>query len=409
METVHTVIIGGGQAGLATSYCLKQQNIEHVVLEQAAQAGNAWRNFRWDSFTLVTPNWALRMPGDPYKGDDPDGFMPRDEVVAYFEHYINAFNLPIRYGIHVTEINVQPGGEGYIIHTSGESFTAKNVVIATGLLQGPKIPKFGGNISSRVLQIHSTQYRNPQQLPQGAVLVIGSAQSGAQIAEELYQDGRKVFLAVGGAGRVPRRYRGKDIVFWLDKIGFFDRTPDMLDSPKSRFAGNPHVSGKNGGHNINLHQFVRDGVQLLGHAIGGDNEKVLFAGDLKQSLEKADQAEANIIKKIDDYILSKGLDVPHETLPELRDGYAVPEITEMDLIKENIGTIIWAQGFSFDFSMVKLPVFDEAGYPIQKRGVTEFPGLYFVGLPFLYKMKSGLLIGVGEDAEYIASHAASRA
>ncbi|NDL66795.1 NAD(P)-binding domain-containing protein [Anaerotalea alkaliphila] len=407
MKTVHTAIVGGGQAGLATSYFLKQRNIDHVILEQAAQAGNAWRNFRWDSFTLLTPNWSIRMPGAFYDGDAPDGFMQRDELVAYFENYITAYGLPIRHGIRVTGISARPDGEGYTVQTDQEPLIAKNVVVATGLFQGPKITPFGEKISSRVLQIHATQYRNPKQLPSGAVLVIGSAQSGAQIAEELYKDGRKVFLAVGGAGRVPRRYRGKDIVFWLNEIGFFDRTVDMLDSPKSRFAANPHLSGTKGGHAINLHQFVRDGVQLLGHAIDGDKERVLFAGDLKESLAKTDRIEADVIKAIDAHILRQGLDVPPETLPELRDGYAVAELRELDLVKENIGSIIWAQGFSFDYSMVKLPVLDEAGFPIQKRGVTEFAGLYFVGMPYLYKQKSGLLMGVGEDAGHIASHIAS--
>jgi putative flavoprotein involved in K+ transport len=406
-QQIETVIVGGGQAGLAVSYYLQQQHHEHIVLEQAAQAGNPWRNERWDSFTLLTPNWTIRMPGAEYRGDDPHGFMPRAEVVAYFERYVEQFGLPVRYGVRVTAVEPLPGAKGYRVTTSSDSYQAANVVMATGLFQRPKTPAFSANLSPAITQLHSSQYRNPQALPRGAVLVAGSAQSGCQIAEELYQSGRTVYLCLGSAGRAPRRYRGKDTFEWLLLTGFFDRTVDKLPSPRAKFAGNPHISGTNGGHTINLHQFARDGVKLLGRIVGAQDDQIALAPDLKESLAKADKFEADIVKLIDGYVEKNGLDAPQETLPELRDGYAVEEVRQLDLKAAGVSTVIWAMGYTFDFGLVKLPVADEDGYPIQQRGVTRHPGLYFVGLHWLYKYKSGLLVGVGEDAEYVASRIAA--
>jgi len=407
MQHFNTIIIGGGQAGLATSYYLQQHQIEHIVFEQAQQAGHAWRNSRWDSFALLTPNWTLQMPGAEYQGDDPDGFLPRDEIVAYFENYVKKFNLPVQYGVTVMAVESSGNSGKYQVTTDRDIYQADHVVVATGLFQSPKRPAFAENLSSRITQLHSSAYRNPQSLPEGAVLVVGSAQSGCQITEELYESGRKVYLCVGCAGRAPRRYRGRDAFYWLKQAGFFDRTVDKLPSPKAKFSGNPHLSGKDGGHTINLHQFVRDEVQLLGRITGAENHKVILAGDLHESLAKVDKFEADIIKIIDDFIAKNGIDLPIESLPDLRDGYAVEEIRGLDLDSEGINTIIWAQGYAFDFSLVKLPVTDNDGYPIQQRGVTNYPGLYFVGMPWLSKYKSGLLVGVGEDAAYIASHIAS--
>ena len=407
MQHLNTIIIGGGQSGLATSYYLQQQQVEHVVFEQAAQAGNAWRNSRWDSFSLLTPNWTLQMPGAEYQGNDPDGFLPRGEIVAYFEDYVKRFDLPVQYGARVTAVEHLADSGKYQVTTDRDVWLADHVVVATGLFQGPKKPAFAENLSSRITQLHSSAYRNPQSLPDGAVLVVGSAQSGCQITEELYESGRKVYLCVGSAGRAPRRYRGRDVFDWLKQAGFFDRTVDKLPSPKAKFSGNPHLSGKDGGHTINLHQFVRDGVQLMGRITSGENETVMLAGDLHESLAKVDKFEADVVKIIDDFIAKNGIDLPVESLPDLRDGYAVKIIGELDLAGEGINTIIWAQGYAFDFSLVKLPVTDADGYPIQQRGMTNYPGLYFVGMPWLSKYKSGLLVGVGEDAAYIASHIAS--
>jgi len=405
-ERVQTVIVGGGQAGLATSYWLTQHGHEHVVLEQAAQAANAWRNGRWDSFTLVSPNWATRMPGAESPGDNPHAFLPREELVAFFEQYIERFRLPIRYSTRVT--SVEQDGAGYVVQTSDGAVSTQNVVVATGLFQRPKLPAFGTQLGADFMQLHSGAYRNPHSLPPGAVLVVGSAQSGSQIAEELYQSGRKVYLCVGSAGRIPRRYRGKDTFEWAHLSGFLDRTPDMLPSPKGRFAGNPQLSGKGGGHTLNLHQFARDGVTLLGHITNAADHVIALAPDLQENLARSDDFEANFCKMIDKHIAQQELDAPREDLPQLRDGYNTPEILELDLKAAGVTTIIWAMGYSSDFSLVKLPTFDADGFPIQQRGVTNYAGLYFVGMPWLYKMKSGLLIGVGEDAAHIAAHIAAK-
>jgi putative flavoprotein involved in K+ transport len=403
-EQIETVIVGAGQAGLSTSYNLMQQGREHVILEQADQAASAWRK-RWDSFTLITPNWTVRLPGAEYQGDDPDGFMIRDKVIAYFEEYIEQFELPIRYGIRVT--SVEPVEAGYLVRTDKGEFEAANVVIATGMYQQSRIPPMSANLSSDIRQMHSSEYHNPEALPAGAVLVVGSAQSGCQIAEELYQRGKKVYLSVSGAGRLPRRYRGKDITRWLEEMGFYDRTVDKLPPSFSKFAGSAHGTGKDGGHTINLHQFARDGVVLLGHIQSVQEGRIVLAPDLKENLAKADKFEADFIKEIDNYIEKNGLDAPIETLPELSDGYEVDEIINLDLKSEGITSIIWATGYKFDFGMVKLPIFDENGYPVQKRGVTEYAGLYFIGLPFLHTSKSGLLVGVGDDAAHVASEIAT--
>ena len=406
MERVETIIVGGGQAGLATSYCLRQLGREHVVLEQAEHAAHVWRDGRWDSFTLVTPNWTLKVPSAEYDGAEPEGFMPRDEVVAYFERYVDQFQLPVQYSARV--VSVEPmNGNGYCVITPGTTYAAENVAVATGFEQQPKIPQWATALAPGIEQLHSSQYRDPESLEAGAVLVIGSAQSGAQIAEELYQRGRHVFLSVGGAGRVPRHYRGKDVVTWLSQIGFFDLTPDKLPVPKEKFAP-PHVSGTKGGHTLNLHQFARDGVTLLGHLRGASDYMVSFAPDLHETLAGADRFELEVQKMIDGYIQASGLEAPEEELPLLRNGFEQPIVEEMDLTATGITTIIWATGYTHDYRLVKMPVFDATGFPVQVRGVTNRAGLYFVGMPWMPSLKSGILAGVGECAEHIASSIDSR-
>jgi putative flavoprotein involved in K+ transport len=388
MEKVETIIVGGGQAGLATSYHLKQLEREHVIFEQAEKPAHAWRNDRWDSFTLVTPNWSIQLPGAYYAGNDPDGFMPKDEIVAYFERYVEKFDLPVQFKTSVLEVVPLENKKGYQVKTNNKTYHAKNVVMATGTFQRPKIPAFSANVPAGILQLHSGHYRNPDRLPDGAVLVIGAAQSGMQIAEELHQSGRTVYLGTGTAPRVPRRYRGK---------------VDKLPSPKARFAGNPQATGKNGGHSLNLHQFVRDGIKLFGHVAGAQDGKVMFKPDLKDNLAKTDKIEKDIVTMIDRYIASNRINVPQETLPDLQDGYSVEVLTELDLKAANINTIIWAIGYAFDYDLVKLPVTDEDNFPIQQRGVTQYPGLYFVGMNWLHKRKSAILLGVNEDVEYIVA------
>lgn len=235
------------------------------------------------------------------------------------------------------------------------------------------------------------------------MLVVGSAQSGCQIAEELNNNGRKVYLCTGSAGRAPRRYRGKDTFEWLLLSGFFEMTPERLPFPKEHFAA-PHLSGAHGGHSLNLHQFARDGITLLGHLRGAENDKIILAPDVRENLSRADYFERDVLKRIDGYIQANGLDAPAEELPQLRDGFEQPVIEELDLKAAGITTVIWATGYSRDFSLVKLPVRDQNGSPIQTRGVTSYPGLYFVGMPWMPSLKTGTLAGVGKSARHVVSH-----
>jgi len=409
IEHIDTAIIGGGQAGLSVSYYLTRHGCDNIVLEQSAQVGNAWRNQRWDSFTMVNPNWMVRLPGAEYRGDDADGFMCRDGIVTYLEHYAERFKLPVRYDVRVVAVEREPATQAYVLRTSAGALRAANVVVASGRFQQPKIPAFSDPLPAAICQLHSSEYRNPQALPAGAVLVVGSGQSGAQIAEDLYQSGRRVYLCVGSAGRLPRRYRGKDIMWWLQQLGTLDRTVDQLRSPAAKFKALPHLSGTAGGHTLNLHQFARDGVALLGRLEGVDGGKIRLAPDLKEKLAKADKFEADWLRVIDKHIERNGLDAPPEKPPALRDGYAADMISELDLESAGISTVIWASGYRFDFSLVRLPILDDDGYPIQRRGATRYPGLYFAGLPWLHKASSGNLSGVGDDAAFIASNIAARA
>jgi putative flavoprotein involved in K+ transport len=406
LHRIDTVIVGGGQAGLAISYYLSQQGRGHVVLERAPAVAHAWRNQRWDSFTLVTPNFQVRMPGAEYRGNDPYGFMSLAEIVEYFDDYVKRFRLPVHCGVEV--FSVDKMGPGYLVRTNEGSYIAENVVIATGLYQSPKIPSYSEEIPKATLQMHSMHYRNPSTLPHGAVLVVGTGQSGAQIAQELYQSGRKVYLSIGSAGRVPRRYRGRDINDWFSRMGMFDMNVEELKSPRDKFHPHPQISGKNGGQSLNLHQFARDGVVLLGHVRDARDGHLVLAPDLQETLAKVDQFEIDALRKVDDYIARMGLHTSPETIPTLRDGYEQELITELNLRASGISTVVWATGYAFDFSLVNLSVVDRDGYPIQMRGVTKYEGLYFLGLPWLHSRRSGILFGVGDDAAYLAAHIAAR-
>jgi putative flavoprotein involved in K+ transport len=349
----------------------------------------------------------MRLPGFEYAGDDPHGFLGRDEVVEYIDDYIESFHPPLRLGVEATAVE-RRAGDGYGVETDTGTLEATNVVVATGTFQRPNIPNFSQHISPEVVQLHSSLYRNPERLPPGAVLVIGSGQSGCQIAEELYQSGRQVYLSTSPVGRAPRRYRGKDFTWWLDQMGFVDRTVDQLDSPAERFDPNPQVTGKDGGHSLNLHQFALDDVTLLGHLRGAGGTKVWLAEDLMDNLTKSDKFEAQLKKGIDKFIDKSGIEAPQDGQPELSAGYDAEVITELDLEAAGITSIIWATGYDFDYSLVKLPIFDEFGYPVQQRGVTQHDGLYFLGLHWMHTLKSGLFVGIGEDAAYVAEHIAGR-
>jgi putative flavoprotein involved in K+ transport len=400
------------QAGLALSYYLTQQGRPHVVLEQTPQIAPAWRHGRWDSFTLVTPNWSVQLPGFPYQGDDPDGFMPRADVVRHLEQYAASFQAPVRCGVQVTAVDPARDGQGYRVATAdGVTYAAATVVVATGSFQFPKPSPFTRALPPEILQLHSSHYRNPSGLAPGAVLVVGSADSGCQIVEELNASGRRVYVCVSRAIRRPRRYRGKDSLFWAVALGRVEQTADQLPSPSARFAANSQLTGKDGGHTLNLHLFARNGVVLLGRLVGVDGYRIALAPDLQENLTNADRASEDFKKAVDEFVRKTGMDVPEpepDPIDEVRSDAGRHAPAALDLKAAGITTVIWAMGYGFDYRWVHLPVFDAYGFPVQQRGVTRFPGLYFLGMHFLYNRKSGILLGVGEDAAHIATVMAAR-
>jgi putative flavoprotein involved in K+ transport len=401
-EHIDVVVIGAGQAGLSVGYYLSQMGRRFVILEKASTIVPAWRS-RWDSFTLVLPNWTVRLPDFAYDGDDPDGFMGRDALVEYLEAFSATFEPEVRFGQTVSSVERNPDGDNFLVRTQDGIIEANNVVVAVGTFQAGRIPAFGANIASSITQLHSSHYVKPSSLADGAVMVVGSGQSGSQIAEELYQSGRKVFLCVGGATRIPRRYRGKDSVSWLVESGFFDQKAESLPSSKARFKAHPFLTGKDGGHSLDLHQFARDGVVLLGHMDGADGTRLTLRPDLYDNLKNVDQFVVDWKHGIDELIKKRGLPAPEEPAkPALTDGYDSELIETLDLAEEGISTIIWATGYKFDYSWIKLPLLDEDGYPTQVQGVTNYAGLFFVGLHFMHRRKSGLLLGVAEDVAHVA-------
>jgi putative flavoprotein involved in K+ transport len=402
VESIETVIIGAGHAGLSTSYYLSQLRNEHIVLEKASQPANAWRSERWDTFTFVTPNWTFQIPGGEYDGPNPDGFMTRAELVERFDRYVEKYQLPVRRNAGVTAVKQLDDG-GFQVQTEDQEYRARNVVTANGWFNVPKLPSFASQIPASILQLHTNQYRNPQSLPDGAVLVVGSGQSGGQVAEELNQSGRKVFLAASGAPHIPRRYRGKDAFFWVLNSGFADRTLEQMNLMGKSFVA-PMLSGKDGGHDINLHKFFRDGITLVGHVLNYEDGKLILAPDLKANLTKADMAQKFILKMFDDYIQRAGLDAPAEQLPEMNDAYRSQDVTELDLQAEGIHTIIWACGYRYDASIFQFPVLDRFGMPDAPTGISAaHPGLYFAGFPFLPTLKSGILAGVQPSVSVVAN------
>ena len=409
MRGPDVIVVGAGQAGLCISYFLSGRGIDHVVLERGV-LGDAWAKRRWDSFTLVTPNWTIRLPGAEYRGPDPDGFMERDDIVAHLSQWAERFGCPIRTGVAATGLG--QGGDGRLrVDTTDGSIEAAAVVVATGTMQTPRRPPLAGAVSSRIRQLDAESYRNPGDLAPGAVLVVGSGQTGGQIADELRLSGRRVLLSAGGAGRAPRRYRGQDSVAWLAELGFFDRTPDMLESPARRFGAEIQLSGARGGRTIGLHRLRRDGVELLGRLTTIDGENMRFADDLRHNMENADRFSRTFQENVDALVARNGIDAPAPTADELegeppQGNWSVPHRPSINLGDENVTTIVWATGFSYDFSWIEFPVRDEMGYPVTDRGATSVPGLYFIGLNWMVKRRSGLLYGVGEDARHGAAHIA---
>jgi putative flavoprotein involved in K+ transport len=402
-----TVVIGGGQAGLAVSYHLGQHDCEHNIFERHRVA-ERWRSQRWDTLAFQFPNWTLQLPGYIYQGPDPDGFAPRDEVVRFIEDYSAFIRAPLRCGTSVTALGQRPGSARFLVETEDGTIEAANVVVATGPYQCPAIPKALAGAMGSVFQLHSSHYRNPADLPPGAVLIVGSGASGCQIAEDLLPSGRRVYLAAGAHRPVPRRYRGRDFAYWEFALGEFDRTVEHR--PPERVS--PVLTGVNGGHDLNLRRLAQAGVVLLGRLINGTDGKLCLASDLGATVLRGDEWYTQFTNAVDEHVRQSGLDAPEDEdtqvrLPDPREVSA--PILELDLRAAGITSVIWASGFRYDFGWVQLPVFSKGGTgqvsaPAHERGITQAPGLYFVGLPWLSKRKSSLLAGVGEDAAFIANH-----
>lgn len=393
-------IIGGGQAGLATSWHLTQAGIDHVVLE-AGRVAETWRSRRWDSFCLVTPNWTVQLPGAKYVGPDPDGFMSLAQLLAHFQDWADSFDAPVEGNCAVTSLAADSGG--FVISMPSGKLKARRVVVASGAYQKPYRPAGAESLPKDLVQLFAEEYANPSALPPGAIVVVGSGQTGCQLAEEIHKSGRKVFLACGRCVWVPRRLQGHDILWWMIESGYMDRTPDKLPSPLARLLGNPQATGHDGGRDLNFRVLHNMGVELLGRYSGAEGMKMQFADDAAASVDFGDARLADLLKFIETYCASSGITPPTlEMPPPLR----VKTRTDLDIARDGIGAVIWTSGYRPDYGWVKAPVFDDMGFPVQTDGRTKVPGLYFMGVHWMRKGKSAILYGVGEDAEIVVRNIA---
>ncbi|MEQ6900973.1 MSMEG_0569 family flavin-dependent oxidoreductase [Nocardioides sp. YIM 152588] len=413
VRRVAVAVVGGGQAGLATSWYLTRDGIDHVVLE-AATAAHEWRDTRWDAFTLVTPNWHCRLPGYAYDGPEPDGFMTRDEVVEWIGGYAATFDPPLVEHTTVTSLTERapaPGdaGGGFTLTTRGPdgetTWHADQVVVATGGYHQPIVPPWAAAIDPGVRQLHSAEYRNPDGLPDGEVLVVGSGQSGAQIAEDLHLAGRRVHLALGDAPRVARFYRGRDCMTWLADMGLYDTAVAQYPGGlAAREKTNHYVTGRDGGRDIDLRQFAAEGMALYGlldglEAPGGG--RLTFAPTVREALDRADAVYNSICRDIDRHIEAEGIAAPPaSSYTPVWEPDVEPAV--LDLAEAGVTSIVWAIGYRPDYRWVGVGVFDGSGRPTHTRGVTATPGLYFLGLPWLHTWGSGRFLGIERDAEHVA-------
>src|SRR5262245_2327419 len=401
MERVDTLVIGGGQAGLSMSHMLSQRGRPHLVLERGRIA-ERWRSERWHGLRFQFPNWSVTLPDFPFQHNDADGFATSVEIVDYLERYAARQKSPIRCGIDVTALRRQASGDGYLALTPAGSIGASNVVIATGPYQRALVPDLLEG-ADPLVQLHASAYKAPEQLPPGAVLIVGAGASGAQIAEELVRAGRKVYLSVGRHKRMPRRYRGRDLIWWLTEMGL-DQTPVER---RGADATLPLITGADGGHTIDFRAFAKEGITLLGRLRGARGETLQFAGDLGDSLAYGDAAYDAFLDSVDAHIEEKRMALPLEPTARTRlpdPPCLMDPIRQLDIGHTQLGSLIWATGYTFDFSWIDLPVLTAQGYPRHQRGIAPLPGLYFVGLPWLSKMNSSFLSGVGDDAARLADH-----
>ena len=400
-ETEHypVIIVGGGQAGLSMSYCLKQRGIRHVIFEKHRLA-EAWRSKRWDNFCLVTPNWQCKLPGFDYPGKDPNGFMKKDEIVEYIQAYAYSFDPPLKEDVEV--LKLVRGENGFRVSTSLGEFTSDQLVVATGGYHIAELPRLSERFPDSIKQLHSSAYTKASDLPPGAVLVVGSGQSGCQIAEDLHLEGRQVHLCVGSAPRTARKYRGKDVVDWLHDMGYYNMP--VHEHPlkeRVRAKANHYVTGRDGGRDIDLRRFALEGMKLHGRLKAINGSILTLGDDLKKNLDNADSVAESIKDSIDKFIASKGIDAPVEERYRPVWEPAVHE-SELDFAAAGITTILWSNGYKTDYKWIELPIFDGKGYPSHQRGVTAVPGVYFLGLPWQYTWGSGRFSGVAQDAWYLA-------
>jgi len=410
VETVEVLIVGAGQAGLAISHHLGQRGVDHVVLEQG-RVGETWRSQRWDSFALNTPGWISHLPGDERGAGPADGFAPRDVFVAYLADYVERRRLPIRQGVAVTSVEPDPVG-GFVVQAAdSEPVRANAVVVAAGMQRAPRIPAAASAIPPSIAQIHSLAYRNPAQLPPGAVLVVGSAQSGGQVAEDLLDAGRTVYLATSRVGRAPRRYRGRDIVAWLNDVGFLAHTVATLPNPATQFAPWPIISGLGRfGHTLSLQLLAERGAHLLGRVSGAEGGRLLLTDDLGANIAWGDARSAELTRMIDGWIAGHGIDAPppepdpaDEPHP---DPASVHSPEQLDLGAAGISTVVWTTGVTGEFGWLPPATVGVDGHPLHADGVSPLPGLYFMGFPWLRNRASGIIFGVNADAAFIAERVA---
>jgi putative flavoprotein involved in K+ transport len=400
-QYISIVIIGGGHAGLSAAYCLRRRGVDDYVIFEKKQIGQSWRSERWDSFSLVTPNHQCRLPGHPYEGDDPEGFMTKDQIVDHLERYARKFKPPILENVTVTAITKREGF--YHITTDQGNWFCDDVIVAVGSYHTPFIPAGAEKIPAHIQQFHAANYKGPSQIGEGETLIVGSGQSGVQVMEDLHLQGRKVHLCLGNTLRSPRRYRGKDAVTWLEEMGDF-KTPFAAHPDQTRALANTdhYVTGRDGGREIDLRKFALEGVKLYGFLDDIDSTKFSIRQDLGAKLDAADEFYNSICQRIDDYINEHQIEAPEQ--PHYSPVWAPEaEVTELDFAEQNITSIIWCMGFLPDFSFIKLPVFNMRGFPETDRGVTALPGLYFLGLPWQHTWGSARLSGIAEDADFIAA------
>jgi putative flavoprotein involved in K+ transport len=405
---VDFVVIGAGQAGLTVSRHLSRAGRDHIVLERRSTPGGGWQD-RWDGFQLVTPNWMTSLPGMPYDGDEPDGFMPRDEIAGRIARYAATIHAPVILEAGVERLRAGLGG-GFVLDTTQGRLEARSVVVAIGGFHRPGIPAIARALPNSVLSVHSHDYRREADLPPGAVMVVGSAQTGTQLVEELRDSGREVYLCLGSAGRVPRRYRGSDIFHWLrelaehgPEVGVTLPTADQLPDPRQRLAGNPHVSGHGGGHDIDLRRMGEAGTTLLGRLEAIDGDRIRLAPDVREKLSFADGFFAQRFQDIiDAFITAAGIDCPPAD-PLAVSAFEPPIVEELDLAKEGISTILWTTGYRQDLGWIGLPITDELGFARQTDGVSEVAGLFFIGSLWQHDQVSANLIGLQRDARVLAA------